>query len=36
MLPKRMAWASGETVAPGVKPVVGAFAAVMICFGIGT
>jgi hypothetical protein len=34
MLPNRIAWASGETAAPGVKPVVGAADVVMICFGM--
>ena len=34
MLPNRMAWASGETVCPGVKPVVGAEDEVMICLGM--
>ena len=34
MLPNRMAWASGETGCPGVKPVVGAEDEVMICLGM--
>ena len=34
MFPHLMPWASGDGVALSLKPVVGAVAEVMICFGI--